>query len=136
MPPTVECERGSVTWRLKATVHRPGTFTPKLSASREVILVASPSEDHSEDADGHFIERFWEDKMQYVLSVSGRVFPIGGVIPLTLSFLPMTKVKIFKISVHLEGNVIHPPSMVTSTHDHRASGLLLHFLLNGMPQGA
>ncbi|KAH9067647.1 hypothetical protein EDB87DRAFT_1584443 [Lactarius vividus] len=104
MPPTLSCDYGSVTWRLKANVHRPGIFTPKLSASCEVILVASPNEDR-EDTAGFAIERTWEDQMRYTLSVSGRMFPIGGSIPIALSFLPMTKVKIYKISVHLEEQV-------------------------------
>lgn len=106
MPPTISCDYGSVTWRLKASAHRPGVFTPKLSASREVILVASPSEDPREDNEGFPIERVWEDQMQYTLSVSGRMFPIGGTIPITLSFLPMAKVRIYKISAQLEEQII------------------------------
>ncbi len=104
MPPTIHCDYGTVTWRLKANVHRPGIFTPKFSASREINLVASPSEDLREDMDGFSIERIWGDQMQYMLSVSGRMFPIGGTIPITLSFLPMAKVRIYKITVHLEGD--------------------------------
>ncbi|KAN0130814.1 hypothetical protein V8E53_011489 [Lactarius tabidus] len=106
MPPTLSCDYGSVTWRLKANVHRPGAFTPKLSASRDVLFVASPSEDLREDAEGFAVERVWGDQMQYSISVSGRMFPIGGSIPITLSFLPMAKVKIFKISAQLEEQVI------------------------------
>ncbi|KAH9006181.1 hypothetical protein EDB86DRAFT_3142790 [Lactarius hatsudake] len=106
MPPTISCDFGSITWRLKANVHRPGPFTPKLSASREVILVTSPSDDRGEDTEGFAIERIWEDQMQYTLSVSGRMFPVGDTIPITLSFLPMAKVKIYKISVLLEEQVV------------------------------
>jgi hypothetical protein len=106
MPPTLSCDYGSVTWRLKANVHRPGAFTPKLSASRDVLFVAAPSEDLREDAEGFAVERVWGDQMQYSISVSGRMFPIGGSIPITLSFLPMAKVKIFKISAQLEEQVI------------------------------
>ncbi|KAI9465256.1 hypothetical protein BJY52DRAFT_1209668 [Lactarius psammicola] len=105
MPPTISCDYGSVTWRLKANVHRPGVFTPRFSASREVILVASPSEDQ-EDTEGITIERTWEDQMRYTLSVSGRMFPIGGTIPITLSFMPMAKVRIYKITVQLKEQVM------------------------------
>ncbi len=103
MPPTLQCDYGSVAWRLKATVHRPGPFTPKLTASRDVILVASTNEDDREDVDNVTIERCWEDQMQYMLTVSGRVFPIGGTVPITLTILPMAKVKIFGLTVQLEG---------------------------------
>jgi len=43
--------------------------------------------------------------MQYMLTVSGRVFPIGGVVPITLTLLPMAKVKIFELTVQLEERV-------------------------------
>jgi arrestin-related trafficking adapter 3/6 len=124
VPPTLRCNYGSVSWRLKATVHRPGAFSPKLSAMREVILVASPSEDHRDDTDNVIIERFWEDQLQYMLSLSGRVFPIGGTVSLTLNLLPMAKVKIFKVVVQLEGKAIYLPSLITITQVNRASGLL------------
>jgi arrestin-related trafficking adapter 3/6 len=104
MPPTIHCDHGSVTWHLKAKVHRPGPFTPKLSASREVILVVSPDEDNMEDTGFLSIERSWEDQMQYMLSVSGRAFPIGGTIPITLRLLPMDKVRIYRILAQLEGH--------------------------------
>ncbi|KAI0250909.1 hypothetical protein BJV78DRAFT_1214578 [Lactifluus subvellereus] len=105
MPPTLHCKHGSVTWHLKAKVHRPGVFTPKLSASREVILVVSPSEDNGEDREVLTVERFWEDQLQYILTVSGRVFPIGGIMPITLDLLPMAKVRIYRISAQLEERV-------------------------------
>ncbi|KAI0302333.1 hypothetical protein B0F90DRAFT_1714021 [Multifurca ochricompacta] len=43
--------------------------------------------------------------MQYVLSISGRVVPIGGIVPMTLSFLPMSKVRIYRIFAQLEERV-------------------------------
>jgi arrestin-related trafficking adapter 3/6 len=135
VPPTLECTYGSVCWRLKATVHRPGAFTPKLSATREVTLVASPSEDHRDDTDNAIIERCWEDQLQYILSVSGRVFPLGGTVPITLTLLPMAKVKVFKVLVQLEGNVIYPIRLNIITQVNRTGGLLLRLFAIGTPQG-
>lgn len=136
VPPTMQCNYGSVSWRLKARVHRPGAFTPKLSASHEVILVTSPSEDNRDDTDNATIERFWEGQMQYMLSVSGRVFPIGGTVPITLSLLPLAKVKIFKILVQLEGNVTYLSSLIAITEVNRARGLLLCLFTHGASQGS
>ena len=136
VPPTMQCNYGSVCWRLKARVHRPGALTPKLSASHEVVVVASPSEDDRDDTDNVTIERFWESQMQYMLTVSGRVFPIGGAVPITLSLLPLAKVKIFKVLVQLEGNVIYLSSLITITEVNRAGGLLLRFFGQGAPQGS
>ncbi|TFY51059.1 hypothetical protein EVG20_g11187, partial [Dentipellis fragilis] len=105
VPPTLTCDYGSVTWRLKAYVHRPGTFTTKLTAVRDVILVASPSEDDTEDTENIVVERLWDDQLQYRLAVSGRMFHIGGEMPVYMSFLPMAKMKIHRISVILDERV-------------------------------
>lgn len=104
MPPSLECDYGSVSWRLKAQVHRPGTFTSKLTAARDVIIVACPSEDDTEDTENIVVERFWDNQLQYLLSVSGRMFHIGASIPINMNFLPMTKMKIHRLSIVLEGD--------------------------------
>jgi arrestin-related trafficking adapter 3/6 len=104
LPPTIHCEHGSVTWHLKAEVHRPGVFTQKLTASRDVTFVVSPSDDNMEDTEVVFIERFWKDQFQYMVSISGRVFPIGGTIPITLRLSPIDKVKIYRILAQIEGH--------------------------------
>jgi hypothetical protein len=102
-PPTIECTYGSVTWRLRGQVHRPGTFSHKLSASREVILIASPGEDDTEDSENIIVERQWDSQLQYLISISGRSFYIGGTLPIQITMLPMSKMKIHRISVILEG---------------------------------
>lgn len=104
MPPSLECDYGSVSWRLKAQVHRPGTFTSKLTAARDVIIVACPSEDDTEDTENIVVERFWDNQLQYLLSVSGRMFHIGASIPINMNFLPMAKMKIHRLSIVLEGD--------------------------------
>lgn len=49
------------------------------------------------------MERQWDDQMQYLIAVSGRCFPIGGSIPISLTFMPWTKMKIFRLAVVIEG---------------------------------
>lgn len=44
LPPTARYPHSSTTYRIKAHVHRPGAFTPKLKASREVFLHSCPVE--------------------------------------------------------------------------------------------
>ena len=136
VPPSMQCRFGSINWRLKAKVHRPGAFTPKLCASHEVILVASPSEDSRDDTDKATIEQFWGDQMQYNLSVSGRVFPMGGTIPITLSLLPLEKVKIFGILVLLEGNVVYLLGLITITQVNRAGRILFRLFSKSTSQGS
>lgn len=102
-PPTLHCDGGSVTYRLKATVHRPGPFTAKLTSSREVLLVACPGEDDTEESENIIVQRQWESQLHYLLVISGKAFPIGSTIPVHFTFVPMAKVKIYRISVLLEG---------------------------------
>lgn len=102
-PPTLQCEFGAVSWRLKAFAHRPGAFTAKLTAGQEVTIVACPSEDDTEDSESIIVERQWDSQMQYLITISGRSFPIGGAIPFSITFVPFTKMKVFRLSMVIEG---------------------------------
>ena len=102
-PPTMQCDYGSVVWRLRATAHRPGTFKSKLTASREVIMIACPLEEDTEDTENIVVERHWDQQLQYLISISGRSFYIGGAVPVTFTLMPLAKVKIHRVSVFIEG---------------------------------
>ncbi|KAG6828251.1 hypothetical protein H0H92_008639 [Tricholoma furcatifolium] len=104
-PPTLHCNYGTVTWRLRATVHRPGAFKAKLAASREVVVVISPTEEDTEDSENIIVERHWEQQLQYLISISGRSFYIGGTVPITFTLLPLAKMKVHRISVFIEERV-------------------------------
>ncbi|KAF8581093.1 hypothetical protein K439DRAFT_1393126 [Ramaria rubella] len=101
-PPTVHCDFGAVIYRLKAVVHRPGALTSKLSATREVTLVASPADDDSEETHSIAVERQWDTQLRYLIALSGRSFPIGSHIPFNLTMVPMEKCKVYRLSVFLE----------------------------------
>lgn len=94
-----------MTWKLKAYAHRPGAFTSKLSASQEITVVACPSEDDLEETESIIVERQWDTQMQYLITVSGRSFAIGGVMPISITFMPWTKMKIYRLSIMLEERV-------------------------------
>ncbi|TFK23165.1 hypothetical protein FA15DRAFT_670775 [Coprinopsis marcescibilis] len=104
-PPTLQSNFGSVVWRLNATVHRPGTLTKKLTASRDVLVVSCPSEDETEDTENIIVERPWEQQLQYLISISGRSFFIGGTVPITFTLMPLEKVKFHRFSVFIEERV-------------------------------
>jgi hypothetical protein len=74
----MECLYGTVKWRLKANVHRPGAFSPRMTAAREVIVIAAPTDDDTEDTENIVVERHWEQQLQYLISIAGRSFPVGG----------------------------------------------------------
>lgn len=91
-------------------------------------MISGPGEDDGEDvANGEtvVVERTWDGGMpniqlsspigdptlspnlnsgclQYLIAISGRCFPIGGVIPIELTLLPLDKVKIHRLGVTLE----------------------------------
>lgn len=102
-PPTLECNFGQVQWRLKAQVHRPGTFSTKLVAKRHVIVIACPTDDVTEDTESINVERQWDNQLQYLITISGRSFYIGGAIPITFTIMPLLKAKVHRIAVILEG---------------------------------
>jgi Arrestin (or S-antigen), N-terminal domain len=100
MPPSLECDGGSVTWRLVAKVRRPGVFTSKLTATRVVKVVSIPSE---ADIDPVSIERPWEDQLHYLFQTSGKAFAIGAALHIKMTLMPLAKVQVYKLAVDLEG---------------------------------
>ena len=102
-PPSLECLHDSIVWNLKATVHRPGKFTPRMEAMRSINVVATPSEDDTEDVESITANKTWADQMAYCLSIVGIAFPIGSKIPIQLTFMPLAKIKIHKVSVVIDG---------------------------------
>ncbi|KAJ7272081.1 hypothetical protein B0H12DRAFT_678268 [Mycena haematopus] len=110
-PPSMECPCGNVVWRLKANVHRPGTFAARMHAVRQVLVIAAPMEDDTEELEPIVVERHWEQQLQYLISISGRSFPIGGVVPITLTMMPISKVKIHRVSIVLEEKIEYHSQM-------------------------
>ncbi|KAI0629402.1 hypothetical protein C8Q77DRAFT_1065317 [Trametes polyzona] len=104
-PPSLHVDYGSVTWKLKAVVHRPGAFKAKLQASQDITVVATPCEDDTEESESIIVERQWDTQMQYLIAISGRSFPLGGTMPISVTFMPWTKMKIHRISVLIEERV-------------------------------
>ncbi|RDX49315.1 hypothetical protein OH76DRAFT_1455974 [Lentinus brumalis] len=104
-PPSLHVDYGSVTWKLKAVVHRPGAFKQKLTASQDITVVTTPGEDDTEESESIVVERQWDTQMQYLIMISGRSFAIGGTMPVSITFMPWTKMKIHRISVLIEERV-------------------------------
>ncbi|KAF9228156.1 hypothetical protein BS17DRAFT_763711 [Gyrodon lividus] len=83
LPPTLVRPYGTLTYTLKGVVHRPGTFTSKLSCQAPVLVVAAPSIGAGEgggagDPGPVIVERQWEGYLAYVVGLRGRVFVIGS----------------------------------------------------------
>ena len=65
--------------------------------------MTTPGEDDTEDSESIIVERQWDTQMQYLIVISGRSFAIGSTLPISVTFMPWTKMKIHRISVLIEG---------------------------------
>ncbi|EJT51081.1 cyclin binding protein [Trichosporon asahii var. asahii CBS 2479] len=102
MPPSIHAEFGSVVYKLKAHVVRAGALTTNLSDEMEVQMIAGPQEDDMEESDNVIVERQWEDQMRYQIALSGKAFPIGGTIPISIRLMPLAKCKVYRLTIALE----------------------------------
>ncbi|KAH8818657.1 hypothetical protein DL96DRAFT_1560208 [Flagelloscypha sp. PMI_526] len=117
-PPSVECPYGKVSWTLKATVHRPGTFTPKYQHSVNIAVVHNrTNEDEGEmnSVTGERAEEMWSQWDQ-------QHFYIGGTLSFSLTLFPLDKVKIHKLTVFIEERIDYltkmQPIVPTDTQSH------------------
>jgi hypothetical protein len=78
LPPSIEADYGSVRYKLKAVVHRPGTFSAKLTTYCPVEFVTAPADGDVEEGDAVVIERQWDMELRYLISFSGRNFSQGS----------------------------------------------------------
>jgi len=112
LPPSVRCDFGLVYYRLKATVHRPGPFTHRLTTILPVEVVCMPVDD-VDDGDAIVVERQWDShdhpQLRYLLSIGGRHFAQGSEIPWNIQLMPLNKTKLYRISIMLEGKQKSPP---------------------------
>ncbi|KAH8988637.1 hypothetical protein EDB92DRAFT_1800510 [Lactarius akahatsu] len=105
MPTSLDCDGGSITWKLVAKARRPGVFTSKLSATREVQVVSIPAESDVETTGDVLIERPWDDQLQYFFHISGKVFTVGSTFNVKMSFMPLAKIQMYKLAVDLEERI-------------------------------
>lgn len=103
LPPSLSCDFGNVSYKLKATVHRAGTFAPKITASTPVHLISCLPPEATDDLDNLVVERQWEDQLGYVVHIEGTAFPVGGVIPVNLTLAPLDKISIHRVTIELDG---------------------------------
>lgn len=103
MPTSLDCDGGSVKWKLVAKVRRPGVFTSKLTATREVQVVSIPAISEVDTTADILIEKPWDNQLQYLFHVSRKVLTIGSSFTVNMSFMPLDKIQIYKLAVDLEG---------------------------------
>ena len=97
-------------------MHRPGAFHFKFTAEREVVVITCPTEEETEESENIIVERSWDQQMQYLISVSGRAFFIGGIVPISFVLMPLDKMKVYRIAVYIEGVLWASVSMINANH--------------------
>lgn len=123
LPPSIAADYAYVQYKLKAYVHRPGTFTSKLSTFTMVELISAPAEDNAE-GDAVIIERQWDMELRYLISTSGRNFPQGSEIPWHIQLMPLSKMKLHRITFVLEEKTEYTVNSLTRTEPVRRFQLL------------
>lgn len=103
----MKAEHGSLIWKVKAEVKRPGAFKSKMTAQQEVDVVCLPNTNDVEEGEGLDLQRQWEGQFHYRVQIAGRGFPIGGKVPFQLTIMPLAKIKVHCILVYLDGEQIH-----------------------------
>ncbi|KAF8336430.1 uncharacterized protein EI90DRAFT_174368 [Cantharellus anzutake] len=107
--PSITCPFGNVKYTISATVHRVGTFLPKLTATKEVNVVSCLSPESNEDTGYLLEERQWEEQLCYMIRLEQTHVTIGGVLPVKLTLFPLDKVSIYRIDVVLGEKSWHVP---------------------------
>ncbi|KAH7883229.1 hypothetical protein F5I97DRAFT_1903389 [Phlebopus sp. FC_14] len=101
-PPSMKDDHGSMSWKVRAEVKRPGAFKLRMTAQQDVVVVSAFAEDDIEEAGAIDVERQWENQLRYRIRIARRSFPIGGKVPIELIMMPLAKIKVHRILAHLD----------------------------------
>jgi hypothetical protein len=105
LPETTNVERGYVKYELEANVERPGTFNKKVTGTKEVLLIRTPSETSLEQVEPIAISRNWDDQLHYEIVISGKSFPLGSQIPVAVKLTPLAKVQCHRVKVYITESI-------------------------------
>ncbi|KAH8698058.1 hypothetical protein GQ44DRAFT_665841 [Phaeosphaeriaceae sp. PMI808] len=105
LPETIDLKLGSVKYELEAMVERAGTFCANLVGSKEVTLTRTPAEGSLEQIEPIVINRIWKEQLHISIIVSGKSFPLGAQVPISLKLTPLAKVRFHWIKVFVTEHV-------------------------------
>ncbi|KAI5983894.1 hypothetical protein EDD15DRAFT_2313018 [Pisolithus albus] len=84
LPPTYKLPWASLSYTLRAVVHRPGAFTSKMTCTKPFVVIAAPAVSTSEgggnsgDPGPVSVERVWEGRLGYAIELSSRLLISGA----------------------------------------------------------
>ncbi|KAL4728702.1 hypothetical protein ACLX1H_003101 [Fusarium chlamydosporum] len=91
---TTRVPYGSVKWELRVNITRPGVFKINICGRKDVEIVRIPDPLSLDMMQPILLSREWEQRLHYDIVVGGKSFPIGGTIPILLTFGPLDKVEV------------------------------------------
>ena len=99
LPETTHTTYGTVKYELEATIERPGLFKPTVRRSLEVPVIRTPAEDALDMGISRQILGAWNDRLVYSFEVSGKAFPLGSYIPVSIGLQAIRNVVCLGVSI-------------------------------------
>ncbi|CAN6672987.1 hypothetical protein TRVA0_047S00848 [Trichomonascus vanleenenianus] len=106
LPETIDAPYGSVKYVLEASVDRVGAFTQDLHGIHEIPLIRGASYSNVEASEPITLHREWDERLSYDVIIHGKLFPIGGDIPVSFRLQPLKDdVRLHRIRFYVSENV-------------------------------
>lgn len=130
LPETIDLKYGFVKYELEATVDRAGAFSTNLVESKEVTLIRIPLQGALEQVEPIAVRRTLGSRMDIEVAISGKSFPLGAQIPVSICLTPLVKARLHWIKVFATEHVDY---MCSKKVAHRAEPIRTVHLFEKRP---
>jgi hypothetical protein len=107
LPETIKTDFSSVQYTLEAFVEPSRPLRSNLTGKLEIPVVRLPAESSLELTEPVTISGNWRDQVHCSMVMSGKSFPLGSQIPISLKLTPMSKVTCHWVKVYVTEHVQH-----------------------------
>lgn len=107
LPETIKTDFSSVQYSLEAFVEPSRALRSNLTGKLEIPVVRLPAESSLELTEPVTISGNWRDQLHYTMVMSGKSFPLGSKIPISLKLTSMSKVTCHWAKVYVTEHVQH-----------------------------
>ena len=107
LPETITTDLSSIHYNLEASIEPSGPLGSPLTGKLDIPVVRLPTENSLELSEPITISRTWRDQLGYRVDISGKSFPLGSRIPISLKLTPMANLVCDWIKVYVTEHVQH-----------------------------
>jgi hypothetical protein len=107
LPETIKTDFSSVQYSLEAFVEPSRPLRSNLTGKLEIPVVRLPAESSLELTEPVTVSGNWRDQVHYTMVMSGKSFPLGSQIPISLKLTPMPKIACHWVKVYVTEHVQH-----------------------------